>query len=215
MLSQLQQRQRGVALVVVMIFVLALSALAAFSARNSSVGEKVARNQLDYQVARQAAEAALRDAERDLLLVNGTMRTGALCARGFARPVMDAVWAFTPTCETGQCTFPDSLYAAANYSTGTNSEPWWPVSKGGLWNNTFSGKPSREKGAVNCDTFTGGVTLGTFTGAPAMAGVSRQPEYLVEVFQRGTNIFFRVTGRGFGYSANTEVVLQSYFKPFL
>lgn len=211
--------QRGVAMVIVLIFMLALTIIAAFSARNASVGEKMARNQLDYQLARQAAEAALRDAERDLLMTSGTMKKDAICERGSMRPVMDAVWAFSDTCKAGQCSFSFDYYADADYSSATDTsdtgEPWWPVSKGGLWNNSFDEKPSREKGAVSsCDTFAGGVTLGTYTGAAALAGVSRQPEYLIEVFQRGVTVYFRITSRGFGYSPSTQVVMQSYFRPF-
>ena len=54
--------------------------------------------------------------------------------------------------------------------------------------------------------------LGTFTGTPGVTGVSRQPEYLIEYMQRGDDIYFRNTARGWGLDPNTEVVLQSYFK---
>lgn len=216
--NQSSNRQRGVALVVVMIFMLALTILAALSVRTASTGEKVARNQLDQQVARQAAEAALRDAERDLLLPTAGMKTDALCDRGDTRPVMDGIGYFNATCKAGQCSLSLADYQAADYAaapaSGVVSEPWWPASRGGLWNNAFDAKPSREKGAINCLTFTGGVPLGTYTGAPPIAGVSRQPEYLVEVFQRGTSTYFRITSRGFGYDPATQVVLQSYFRPF-
>lgn len=218
---QSNHRERGVALVVVMIFMLALTILAALGVRTASTGEKVARNQLDHQVARQAAEAALRDAERDLKLTTGNPMSGALCERGAARPVMEegGVLYFNETCKAGQCSLPIAAYESANYASapaaGVTSEPWWPVARGGLWNNAFNAKPSRELGAINCTTFTGGVPLGTYTGAPPIAGVSRQPEYLIEVFQRGTDTYFRITSRGFGYDPATQVVLQSYFRPFL
>ena len=203
---------------VVMIFMLALTILAALSVRMASTGEKAARNQLDQQVARQAAEAALRDAERDLLLPTGAKKTDALCERGDTRPLMDGgVGFFNATCTAGQCSLSMAAYEAADYAaapaSGVVSEPWWPAARGGLWNNAFDAKPSREKGAINCATFAGGVPLGTYTGAPPIAGVSRQPEYLVEVFQRGHSTYFRITSRGFGYDPATQVVLQSYFRP--
>jgi type IV pilus assembly protein PilX len=218
MKSRGRQSQSGVAIVVVLIFMLALTIIAAFSARNSSVGEKVARNQLDQQVARQAAEAALRDAERDLLMTTGLIRTNALCARGASRPLDGNYSLFLPECKAGQCSFKPEYYQDADYNTADASsntgEPWWPVSKGGSWNNDFIHKPSPETGAVNCDTFTGGVPLGVFTGAPPIAGVSRQPEYIMEIFRKGNTYVFRITSRGFGYSPSTQVVLQSYFHPF-
>jgi type IV pilus assembly protein PilX len=215
------------ALVMVLIFTVALSIAAAYAAKNSSLAEKVARNQVDYQTARQAAEAALRDAERDILLADGSTQSNALCARGDARPVMDAIWAFDTQCTAGQCGFGPSTYTGADYASATHDngkgEPWWPVAKGGMWMGsrksgdtvyTFSDKPSREEGAVNCDSFVGAVSLGTFTGRPPLLAVSRQPEYLIEYFRRGATHYFRITARGFGYLPNTEVVLQSYFRPF-
>jgi len=69
-------------------------------------------------------------------------------------------------------------------------------------------------GAAWAQTFTGGVPLGTFTGTPPIRGVALQPEYLIEYVRRGSSEddFFRITARGFGYRAGTEVVMQSYFK---
>jgi type IV pilus assembly protein PilX len=214
--------QQGVALIVVLIFLLAISAIAAFSARNATLGESLARNELDNQLARQAAEAALRDAERDLLLQDTVVST-ALCQRGTERPVLQNIAAFdneTQRCLRGQClgtegvNFSTAAASSPESACPTTSEAWWPVSKGGCWNTVFANKPSPENGAVNCTTFWGGVPLGTFTGAPPIAGVSHQPEYLIEYFPKGMTPLFRITARGFGYSEATQAVMQSYFKPF-
>lgn len=209
--------QTGVALIVVLIFIVALTSLAIFSARDVSLGEKLARNQLDSQVALESAEAALRDAEFDLMLKDGTLRTGAFCARlyGLERPVTapSAFSAFESTCLRGQCSPSPSVTAAnSNYATApsaTNYEAWWPASKGGLWNDDISTKPTTAASA-NCTSFTGGVPFGTFTGRTRVTGVSRQPEYLIE---RMSPDFVRITARGFGRNPNTEIVLQSYFRP--
>src|SRR5262245_56187524 len=56
------QPQKGVALPVVLMFLLVITSLAIFSARYATMGEGMARNQLDAERARQAAESALRDA---------------------------------------------------------------------------------------------------------------------------------------------------------
>lgn len=215
-----QPAQKGVALIVVLIFIVALTSLAIFSARDVSLGERLARNQLDAQVAREAAEAALRDAEFDLQLRNGAPRAGAFCARlsGLERPVTapSAYSSFTSTCERGQCSPSPSVVAGnSNYATAvaqptpTNYEAWWPASKGGLWNDDLSTKPTTAASA-NCATFTGGVPFGTFTGRNRVVGVARQPEYLIE---RMSPDFVRITARGFGRNVNTEIVLQSYFRP--
>ncbi|MEO8120703.1 MAG: PilX N-terminal domain-containing pilus assembly protein, partial [Rhodoferax sp.] len=54
--------ERGVSLVIVMLFLVAITGITVWAARQSMLGEGMARNQLDLEVARQAAEAALRDA---------------------------------------------------------------------------------------------------------------------------------------------------------
>ena len=209
--------QNGVALIVVLIFIVALTSLAIYSANDVSLGERLARNQLDSKVAQEAAEAALRDAEFDLQLTNGTLRAGAFCARlaGLERPstAPSAYSAFTSVCDRGQCAPSPSVTAGnSNYATApsaTNYEAWWPASKGGLWNDNLSTKPTTAASA-NCATFTGGVPFGTFTGRSRVVGVSRQPEYLIE---RMSPDFVRITARGFGRNVNTEIVVQSYFRP--
>jgi type IV pilus assembly protein PilX len=170
---------------------------------------------LDAQVAHQAAEAALRDAEQDLKLLEGQMPTGAVCSRGATRPVSGGMQIFTADCARGQCdgsvsNKPGVDYGASVY-TAANSEPWWPVDKGGRWNNEARSKPSASDGS-SCQTFVGGVPLGTYTGAVAIPGVAKAPEYLLERFTRGSAVYFRITARGFGYSVATQAVLQSYFR---
>lgn len=209
---------RGVAMIIVLMFMLALTGLAVFSARYATMGETMAANQLDQERARQAAEAALRDAERDLLLPPLGRPATSRCDRTADRPVVLRLPAFTTTCTRGQCA-PQPLAAeGANWATGANAEVWWPAARNGQWNDDAATKPSNAAGAnTNCN-FTGGVPLGTFTGADELPGVSRQPEYLIEYFQRGsgrTGDFFRITARGFGLAPNTEVVLQTYFQPFV
>lgn len=211
--------QRGVAMLVVLVFTLALTGIAIVSARLALMGESVARNQLDLQVARQAAEAALRDAEKDLMIANGGVSfPGALCLRNavnIERPVMDQIGQFTANCLRGQCVMAkadrlkvDFAQAASDPSRG---EAWWPVDRGGRWGEPGKNKPSATS-KETCTTFTGGVPLGVFTGANPIEGVAAQPEYLIELFGDGNGKFFRITSRGFGYRMGTEVVLQSYFQ---
>ena len=145
---------------------------------------------------------------------------------------------FTTTCTKGLCLKDDTSYKDSNWNAAssdpTKAEPWWPTGKGGQWNDNESTKPGRTPVDSNyCDTFTGGVPLGTFTGVPPISGVAKQPEYLIEVFLRkhvrmnvdeaqvtsmGENAnqwstMYRITARGFGYSTRTQVVLQTVFFP--
>ena len=209
--------KRGVSMPVVLMFLLVITILGVLGIRKSITGEALSRNKLDYEVARQAAEAALRDAERDLMLPNATLRPNAFCARTNARPIKQALGDpyFGTTCPNGQCRFERIYYDTSNYlaTPVVNPEPWWPTTngRGGLWG-VDANKPTAV--GVNC-TFTGSVPLGTFTGLQRLAGVGRQPEYLIEYLKIGDDRFTRITSRGFGANVNTEVVMQSYFRPFL
>ena len=53
----------GVVLVIVMLLMLALSVIAIFSARNATMGERQARNELEYQVARSAPGGGIANRE--------------------------------------------------------------------------------------------------------------------------------------------------------
>jgi type IV pilus assembly protein PilX len=218
-----KSHQQGVALVMVLLFLVAITGITVWAARQSTLGEGMSRNQQDLEVARQAAESAIRDAERDLKGVTPTSQSTPSCSRnGAIMPVQ-----FRQTCPQGLCIRTDEAdYAKSNWSTATkgstaNTEPWWPIGKGGLWGEetTNNPKPIRIPATANSNcTFTGGIPLGTYTGAPAIRGVSTQPEYLIEYFHRSIPgrkeiSVYRITARGFGYSTRTQVVLQSIFLP--
>ena len=218
--------QRGVALVMVLLFLVAITGLTVWAARQAMLGEGMARNQQDLEVARQAAESALRDAERDLKSVTplATSLNFNSCTRG--GEILPS--SFDTACTGGLCRIEDANYANTQWNIAAagstaNSEPWWPAGKGGLWGavNGSSGtaKPVRMTPTANSNcNFAGGVPLGTFTGAPAIRGVAAQPEYLIEYFRRSIPgrkemPVYRITARGFGYSTRTQVVLQSTFLP--
>ena len=224
------RNQTGVALIVVMMFLILLTGISVWGVKQSLLSEGMARNQLDREAAREAAETALRDAERDIFNPTMVVASNASCSRGVLEISNND---FSSNCAKGLCVVADANYAAVDWTKTSDGEVWWPSTKGGLWNNTFTSKPSRVPvDASNCD-FTGGVPLGTYTGAAALKGVARQPEYIVEYFRRKNvrmNIsesqvssmgqranqwssMYRVTARGFGYSGNTQVVLQTVFYP--
>ncbi|MCW8165485.1 pilus assembly protein [Verminephrobacter aporrectodeae subsp. tuberculatae] len=232
-----KQRAHGVALVVVLLFLVAITGISVWTARQSMLAEGMARNQMDQEAARQAAESALRDAERDIdNAALGVQMDKALCQR-YASPTNTNGLNpndFDANCKQGLCFMADADYAKSNWENATNAEPWWPKSKGGKWNDDADKKPSRDPAAPSqCSSFTGGVPLGTYTGVPPIPGVAKQPEYLIEVFRRkqirmnfeetrvtSTNekanqwsTMYRVTARGFGYSQRTQVVLQAVFFP--
>lgn len=216
-------QQKGIALVVVLVFLLALTAISLYGARQAVFGEKIARNVLDAQVAHQAAEAAMRDAEMDLAMPEGRVPRGAFCLRTGMRPIAAHVAMLVDhaSCLGGICHLTDlqheslnsaTAVAAASPEAAPTGEPWWSPSKGGRWNNSWGDKPA--KAGENCDTFTGGVPLGTYTGVTRIAEVSQQPEYLIEYMgMRDLRPLFRITARGFGYDRATQAMVQSYFIP--
>ena len=178
--------QRGVALVVVMLLLVAITGITLWMVKQSTLSEGLARNQQDQEAARQAAESALRDAERDILNAEAALRTNASCSRGVQELNPND---FSATCKGGLCYTADASYTTTDWSTAakdnkTVAEPWWPTGKGGLWNDDFDSKPGRMPvTSKNCD-FSGGVPLGTYTGVAAITGVAVQPEYLIEIFRR-------------------------------
>lgn len=231
----LPRRTRGMALVVVLLFLVVITGATIWSVRLSTMAEGSARNQLDAEIARQAAESALRDAERDIINTSTTLLTNASCNRGLGQFNPND---FKTDCTNGLCLKTDANYSTSNWadasSTNTSvAEPWWPKSKGGLWNDDFSNKPGRSPVTTDHCSFTGGVPLGTYTGTPAIRGVAVQPEYMIEVFRRKNvrinvaepmvvqtgqsanqwSTMYRITARGFGYSQRTQVLLQSIFFP--
>lgn len=207
---------RGIALPVILLFLLVITVAASFGIRRATLSEGITRNQLDYDISRSAAEAALRDAERDLLLVfeSGKKPADAVCPRGEERPIVGRTGLphFDTGCPRGQCRQLAAYYEASDYTADpqVNPHPWWPskAASGGLW------AENTVKTAAAC-TFNGAVPLGTFTGTPKIRGVARQPEYLIEYMARGDDVVMRITARGFGADIRTETVVQSYFRPFI
>lgn len=87
------QRQRGTALLIAMLFLVILGMLGVTTMTGTTLQERMAGNTRDRDIAMQAAEAALRDAERDLTNTSTTFRVinvgmftagcaGGLCTEG-------------------------------------------------------------------------------------------------------------------------------------
>ncbi len=62
------------------------------------------------------------------------------------------------------------------------------------------------------------VAYGSFTNAPAIAGLSAQPRYVIEGIRKkppgsGQTFYYRITARAQGSNANTVVWLQEIYSP--
>ena len=195
--------QRGAALwtVVVLSLMLGLLALAQTSGVMSQF--KSARNERDMAIARQAAEAALRDAEAEVTCQ--VWQSGVL----------------TPTLATerpalgSHC---DSLTPACTSLMPQQDRPGIrilgkspPVAPAAIdW--------SQARGA--CSDGACAVELGEKTSASALSEVARQPKYHVDVLDAdltgapGAAVpLFRISARGYGATAATVVDLQEVYRP--
>jgi type IV pilus assembly protein PilX len=95
--------QRGISLVIVMIFLLILSALGVTAMQSSTFSARIAGNESDRNLAFQAAEAALRDAELD---IKNTRADGSLCTAstaGCRSELINRGDGFDTTCPLGRC----------------------------------------------------------------------------------------------------------------
>jgi len=189
----IRRQQNGIVLVCALIFITLLALGTWYSVEYATQASKIALYEQEQLTARAAAEAALNDAQQDLAMANATLPpSAAMCARngslrsatpamtatefvGFDRPAASAI----NSCSNGQCA-PSQTQIAMTYSTantGTPGLPWWPQSKGGIWNDDFKTYPQPYNCAL---TYTGATPLGFYTGASMVAGVARQPEYIIE-----------------------------------
>jgi type IV pilus assembly protein PilX len=93
--------ENGMSLVIVLIFLTVLSLLGITAMQNSTLGANIARNEVDRNVAFQAAEAALKDAENDIRYrrFNGNPCTSSDSCRAEAVNPSD----FKVNCTAGLC----------------------------------------------------------------------------------------------------------------
>jgi len=192
------RQQQGATLVVGLIFLAVLTLIGVTAARVSGLEERMAGNLRDRAVALQAAEMALRDAERDIMLTGapGTARPRALSQMSFASDC----GAGGAANERGLC---DRRLAPTGYTT---TEINWPA---------FAVQGVNTAALTLDMTAAPSVPYGTFTGAAAIVGIPVQPRYVMERFEKnvgGTKYYYRITARAQGINANTVVWLQEIFE---
>lgn len=189
-------KQAGVSLVIVLIFLVILSGLAITAMQGTTFAARIAGNEADRTLAFQAAEAALRDGERDIKNIawNTAGNTFTLCVRA-AGPTA------TPTCRAGDgirgaqnfdTACPDGLCAVDRLALSGTTTPVWEVASN--WTGTAS------------------VVYGNFTGATLLPVVSSQPRYMIEAFPSSDETIYRITALGFGANGSTQVILQAAYK---
>ncbi len=186
-------RQSGAALISGLIFLVVLTMIGVTAARMSTLEERMSGNMRDRSIAMQAAELALRDAERDIMGSGSGTNPRAPAISGISGFVADCDADNTSNtdddglCYGGPLAWATATWTAANWATNIASAPT-------------------------------SVAYGDFTGAPDIAGLSAQPRYLIEGMRKTPpgnteKYFYRITVRAQGVNPNSVVWLQELMTP--
>lgn len=195
--------QAGISLIIVLLLLVIVSILGVGAAQIASMGEKSARNDRDLQVAWQAAESALMDAQCDLDPAN----TGAN--------------ATTPCPATRS-----ALFATPNTNAFVNGCGTSGTSRGLCALNT-TGKPAWltvDFTVVGNNAAT--TPFGLFTGRSFASGAtgiqpSKPPRYVIEPIEDPVNrdltggnlsYIYRVTAMGFGPRGDIQAMTQIIYR---
>lgn len=187
--------QRGASLIMVMLILVVVSLLGVGGAQIALMSERGARNDRDQQVAWQAAEAALIDAEFELGGAVGSSTRNTL-----ASPLFDGGHAimFIDGCGTSG----DSIGLCNLVPLGSGKPAWLTVD----FTMTGSSAPTTEFGKFTARTFAaGGVGI-----QPA-----KPPRYIIELVPDPLNpstFLYRITAMGFGPRADIQAVLQTIYR---
>ena len=197
-------RQRGVVLIETLLFLVILTMLGVTAMSGTTMEERMAGNARDGSIALQAAEAALRDARRDInaIPVSGT---------GFRGSPMHVSQFGDATGTPGSCSDlakgQGLCLPALNPDLTEHSKTPGAVLPNVTKSINMKAAPSVEYGQMTNATKIGG------------AAVATQPRYVIEVFclqQHGESLdrycnFYRITAVGYGRNPNTTVTLQETF----
>jgi type IV pilus assembly protein PilX len=193
------RKQSGVSLIVSLLMLIVVLVLSISLTTISLQGEKASRSDRDRQIAFQAAEAGLKDAEMDIdpqIVVPGN-RAATFDANSNLY--------FETGCSTGDTNAYQGMCAPAP----AEQQPVWQM------------VDLTEAGASS-------VAFGRFTGQTMVTGKAafpvKLPRYIIEAVQdaeagqvasEGTKYIFRITAIGFGPTEGTQVVLQTFYRKAL
>ncbi|HQS30703.1 MAG: hypothetical protein B7X59_05215 [Polaromonas sp. 39-63-203] len=183
-----RRSQHGASLIMVMLILIVVSLLGVGSAQIALMSERSARNDRDQQVAWQAAEAALNDADLDLFSAVGTRK--ALFDGKNQSP-------FVAGCGTSG----NTVGLCALNLTG---KPAWLRAN-------FEGAGA---GTTGFGDFTGRTFKAGVTGIQPV----QVPRYVIELVpdpvgdKSDPSFLYRVTAMGFGPRADIQAVLQMLYR---
>lgn len=199
-------RERGMVLVTSLMFLVVLSLLVVSLMRTSIIEERMVGYSRDWNLAFQAAETALRDAEREI-------KTGSRVVgqTGFVSGCSSS----TDTNGAGLC-----LPNLCTTTTAGSSFDCYPI-----WIDLD--KRQNDSGWKTGANAGKSIAYGAKTGATALGGVAAQPRYIIEVLrvpdasslkpppgQPAEKYLYRATAVGFGANLNTRVMLQGTYRQY-
>ena len=213
--------QGGFSLIVALMMLIVIIILGVSASQMAINEERGSRNDRDRQLAFQAAEAAIKDAEFEIYGSTVLCNLPGLTSRGKMRSTggtstcfnQDYVVGYVPGCSglpnAGLCL---NDLASPAYLDGTNVD--------------FKKDAAGDTGA-NYHTVGYGQYTGRTFASQATSGLSTQPisayppRYIIEAIPKNTSIdsatnggcaglpcMFRITAMGFGANPNSQVVLQ-------
>ncbi|WP_136415047.1 pilus assembly protein [Herbaspirillum sp. ST 5-3] len=191
-------RQHGAALIVALLMLTVVLMLAVSAANIALQGEKAARNDRDRQIALQAAEAALLDAELD---IEGSPSGETVRSDLFGSEQMERV---PKGCSPGA-----SRQFLGICTTDDRMPPAW-----------------QTVDFTDASEDAGSVPYGFFTGRAFQIGQgslpARLPRYIIELsvhrnpdnsaVKPGAEDVYRITAVGFGTRETTQVALQTLYR---
>jgi type IV pilus assembly protein PilX len=192
------RRQRGAILVLALMFLVLLTIIGVSSISGVTLEEKMAGNLRNQNMAFQAAESALRDAEMDLEdAIGGTVGTiGNSCPAPCHRDPWTIATRFATLCNVA---FTNGLCRADAATGGFQTE----IVTAAGWDWTHTDKT---------------VEYGRYTGAKPLPNVARQPRYVIEWLQQRDDVgnplirHFRISARGWGATETSTVTLQTVYR---
>ena len=195
-----KSKENGASLIIVMIILTIVSMIGIAGIQVSTMSERSARNDRDYQIAWQSAEAGLMDAENDLF------GPGTSSRRNVFGPTTDLSM-FVDACGT-------SGNSRGLCSLALTGRPAWVSA---TFTVSGSSAPTTEYGEFTSRSFTAG-------GAGIQP--ARKPRYVIEPIEDSAGIgsesrklgtesqkyVFRVTSMGFGPRTDIQAVVQMLYR---
>jgi type IV pilus assembly protein PilX len=211
-------RQRGVVLLVSLLFLIVLTLLGVAASRVVAGEEKMSRYLREYNTAFQAAESAMRDARDDVdgfLVIGGTYKSRLNSSATFFADCSFGQCLFNPT-ETSPPWMDEAKWAnAAAYGTYSRRSPLPKAGVVGTNADTNARDGDTEAAVARYDAGS--------TNSSTVTGVWKQPAYLVELipdqrpgansveFGKNPPPLYRITARGYGADPNSGAMVQEIY----